>query len=92
VGQLDALCLLDQFEHPDRLIAVKYVQDGAFQPGGLDQLGQHAGRYRAVAERAPVGVPPGNGCMQGTLLRLRLVRRGQPDRREHQRLAGIGQQ
>ena len=71
---------------------IKDVQDGAFQEGGLSELGEHAGRHPAAAERAPVGVPPGDGRMQLPLLRLNPVRRAEAYPGEQQRLVWIRQQ
>jgi len=44
------------------------MQDRAFQTGSRGELGEHAGRHRAAAERAPVGMPPGDGRMQIPML------------------------
>jgi hypothetical protein len=71
---------------------VKDVQHGAFEPGCLGESGQHGRRHRAAAERSAVGVPPGDGCIQLALRRLRAVRPGEADRGQQQRLTRIGEQ
>jgi hypothetical protein len=68
------------------------MQHGALDPGCLRQFGEHARWHRPPAERAPVGAPRPNGCVQLELMLLRPTGPGQPHRGEQQLLARIGKQ
>ncbi len=71
---------------------IKDMQDGAFQAGSLGEFRQHAGRHRPAAERAPVGMPPGDCRVQVAFLLLHAMRRGEADAGQQQRLVGIGKE
>ena len=86
VGELGALGVGGQVQHPDGLVVIKDVQGRVLEAGCLGQLGEHARRHWPAAERLPVRMPFFDSGMQLDLGVRRAVRPGQPDRGQQQRL------
>ena len=92
VVTLDAIRRGGQVEHPLGRGLAENVQRGAFQPGRLHELGEHAGRHRLVTERVPVRVPLADDGEKLTFTFPRAVPARQPYRGEQQGFMAVRKQ